>query len=302
MDSVAVQQYEPLDDVFDEVELEAAINALLEQDQNQDLDLEVQEVGEQAYTPLSNEELNQIFEEHSIEGLAGNTPVSYEEFSQVMSEIDVPTSVPVEVPKKRKRVQEPLGRVVARKLTAGQLGGKFLLNTFVEKHCDTINKMAKIKPQGVAAINIATTMDADDVLAVVREYMLGITDDMGKAARVIMGLMNSSENPFIQPKPRSRHVHFQQTQKSLLFYKAEIKRALRERNIVNANQLEAYWREQMVGESEERLFSVILGVIYMYYLTNELKTSRQRGLPGDQQLAHTSLLNFITHHIPTICA
>ena len=176
--------------------------------------------------------------------------------------------------------------------------GYFTVKRFLELHCPFINTMLQqmapqgVSPLSVSAINIQTTQDAGNVLAVVREFLLSITGDINRAARIAISMAYSRENVFAQ-KPTMNTVFKARSPRVLLFFKDVIGWALQQENVFTAEQLQAFWEDQLQSESPRGYLQVLFGVMYMVYLSDKMKVSRQSFSAQDQKEAAASLRSFI---------
>jgi len=181
---------------------------------------------------------------------------------------------------------------------------KFTLPGFVALHlpflCDAVTSMMRSgNMHNLRAIDINTTTEPANVLAVAREYLLAMTNDLAMAARVVIAQAHSSENVFAA-KPSTK-VANHDSPRLLLFFKSILLAALRWEDITSASQLEAFWRAQMQTETPQTYLEVLSGVIYMVLLAREMKMSRQESSSADQVIASRELQRYIKSAIVDRC-
>jgi uncharacterized protein YdbL (DUF1318 family) len=175
--------------------------------------------------------------------------------------------------------------------------GYFTMKRFLDLHCPFINSMLQqmvpqgVTPLSVSAINMQTTRDAGKVLAVAREFLLTITADMAKAARIVMAMAASRENVYAQKAVRSKYN--MRSPRVLLFFKDVLAWALEQENIFTAEELQALWEAQLESESPTQYMQILFGVVYMVYLSDEMKASRQPFSVQDQRAAAANLRTFV---------
>jgi hypothetical protein len=171
------------------------------------------------------------------------------------------------------------------------------MKRFLDLHCPFINSMLQqmvpqgVTPLSVSAINIQTTRDAGKVLAVAREFLLAITSDMAKAARIVIAMAASREDVFVQKAVRSKYTV--RSPRLLLFFKDVLAWALEQEDIFTAEELQALWEAQLEGESPTEYMQILFGVVYMVYLSDEMKASRQPFSMQDQREAAAKLRTFV---------
>lgn len=188
-----------------------------------------------------------------------------------------------------------------RPLNAALTGGsRFGLKPFLAVHCDFFTDMARrTAGQDVRAVDIQTSGDPGLVMAVVREYMLGMDGDMANAARAVFNVVDSREDVF-KGRPSTRIGPYD-TYRLLLFFKPQIEAALVGLGVRSPTQLEALWAAQLDQELPTTRLEVLYGVIYMVLLARQMKMSRQRNAPGDRQAAAAEMRTTINTDLPATC-
>jgi hypothetical protein len=178
--------------------------------------------------------------------------------------------------------------------------GYFSLKRFLDIHCAFLNSyIGQVSPSSISAVNVQTSKQPGMVLAVVREFLLAITSDLSRAARIAISLASSGENVFGLPKSgRTKTVT---SHRMLLFFKDVIAWALQEENIYSPQQLQQLWEQQLQSETPAEYLQVLLGVVYMVYLEREMKVSRTPYSLQDQRAAAANFRDFV-YDIPKVCA
>lgn len=175
------------------------------------------------------------------------------------------------------------------------------LDDFLRRHCGFLSRMIQLTPAArVKAIDILATRSASSVLAVAREFLLAVAPDLPAAARTFWRYVNSSEDVFAAAP--SRRTTSLLTPRMLLFFVATLRSAAAAAGLSDAAGLEAYWVEQATAETPLRRMMVLFGVAYMVFLADQMKTSRVRDAPGDEELARRRVQQWLQRDVPRVCA
>ena len=302
----------PVDDQYggavEQDEIAATLNSLLEDDVP-----DVGTAGGEAFDvenfEITDEDLNQILQDlegENLQGLAGAEAPEYFPSSVAVQDTftdlleaplpEMAESLAVEDPG-LPDLEAPVADWRMRPSLPDDPKGYFTMKRFLDLHCPFINSMLQqmvpqgVTPLSVSAINIQTTRDAGKVLAVAREFLLTITADMAKAARIAIAMAASREDVFVQKAVRSKYTV--RSPRLLLFFKDVLAWALEQENIFTADELQALWEAQLESESPTEYMQILFGVVYMVYLSDEMKASRQPFSMQDQREAAANLRTFV---------